>query len=414
MISVEEARKIILAEIRRMGTERVLLSNALGRVLSEDLLSALDHPPWDTSAMDGYAVRWNDTAGASRTNPRTLKIIEEIPAGTLPQKKIEPGEASKIMTGAPVPEGAEAIVKVEETERHGDQVKILEAADDGDFIRKKGEAIRTGDLILKKGIRIRPADIAMMASIGRSVVPVYQQPRVAILSTGDELAELDEPRGPNKILNSNGYGVAAQVIEAGGLPINLGIAKDTREDLDKKLRGGLHADFLIASGGVSMGDYDFVQEVLMELGAEMKFWKVAMKPGQPLAFGVIGGKPAFGLPGNPVSAMVSFEQFVRPALLMAGGRTEVFRPIIQATLEEEVRKHPGRRHFMRAIVSVQKGEYRVRTTGDQDSHILLSLVKANALMILPEAGNLHKAGEKVAVQLLSDVAVAGNELSGLI
>ncbi|WDT72042.1 MAG: molybdopterin molybdotransferase MoeA [Candidatus Manganitrophus sp.] len=414
MISVEEAQKIILAEIRRMGTERVLLSNALGRVLSEDLLSALDHPPWDTSAMDGYAVRWNDTVGASRTNPRTLKIIEEIPAGTLPQKKIEPGEASKIMTGAPVPEGAEAIVKVEETERHGDQVKIFEAADDGDFIRRKGEAIRTGDLILKKGIRIRPADIAMMASIGRSVVPVYQRPRVAILSTGDELAELDEPRGPNKILNSNGYGVAAQVIEAGGLPINLGIAKDTREDLDKKLRGGLHADFLIASGGVSMGDYDFVQEVLMELGAEMKFWKVAMKPGQPLAFGVIGGKPAFGLPGNPVSAMVSFEQFVRPALLMAGGRTEVFRPIIQATLEEEVRKHPGRRHFMRAIVSVQKGEYRVRTTGDQDSHILLSLVKANALMILPEAGNLHKAGEKVAVQLLSDVAVAGNELSGLI
>ncbi|MDC4206148.1 MAG: molybdopterin molybdotransferase MoeA [Candidatus Manganitrophus sp.] len=216
MISVEEAQKIILAEIRRMGTERVLLSNALGRVLSEDLLSALDHPPWDTSAMDGYAVRWNDTVGASRTNPRTLKIIEEIPAGTLPQKKIEPGEASKIMTGAPVPEGAEAIVKVEETERHGDQVKIFEAADDGDFIRRKGEAIRTGDLILKKGIRIRPADIAMMASIGRSVVPVYQRPRVAILSTGDELAELDEPRGPNKILNSNGYGVAAQVIEAGG------------------------------------------------------------------------------------------------------------------------------------------------------------------------------------------------------
>lgn len=405
MISVEEAQKIILAEIRRMGAERVLLSNALGRILSEDLLSGLDHPPWDTSAMDGYAVRWNDTAGASRTNPRTLKIIEEIPAGTLPQKKIRPGETSKIMTGAPVPEGAEAIVKVEETERHGDQVQIFEAADDGDFIRKKGEAIRTGDLILKKGIRIRPADIAMIASIGRSVVPVYQQPRVAILSTGDELAELDEPRGPNKILNSNGYGVAAQVIEAGGIPITLGIAKDTREDLDKKLRGGLHADFLIVSGGVSMGDYDFVQEVLMELGAEMKFWKVAMKPGQPLAFGVIAGKPAFGLPGNPVSAMVSFEQFVRPALLMAAGRTDVFRPIIQATLEEEVRKHPGRRHFMRAIVSVQNGEYRVRTTGNQDSHILFSLVKANALMILSEEGDRVKAGEKVPVQLLSDLSV---------
>jgi molybdopterin molybdotransferase len=408
MISVEEAQKIILAEIRRMGTERVLLSNALGRILSEDLISSLDHPPWDTSAMDGYAVRWNDTAGASRSTPRILKIIEEIPAGTLPQKKVQPGEASKIMTGAPLPEGADAVVKVEETERNGDRVKIFEAAEEGDFIRKKGEAIRTGDLILKKGIRIRPADIAMMASIGKSVVPVYQQPRVAILSTGDELAELDEPRGPNKILNSNGYGVAAQVIEAGGIPINLGLAKDTRSELSAKLRQGLHADFLIASGGVSMGDYDFVQEVLMELGAEMKFWKVAMKPGQPLAFGVIAGKPAFGLPGNPVSAMVSFEQFVRPALLMAAGRNEIFRPIIQATLEEEVRKHSGRRHFMRAIVSVQNGEYRVRTTGDQDSHILMSLVKANALMILSEEGDRVKAGEKVPVQLLSDLTVDRN------
>lgn len=409
MISVEEAQKIILAEIRRIGTERVSLPHALGRVLSEDLVSSLDHPPWDTSAMDGYAVRWNDTAGASRTTPRTLTIIEEIPAGTLPRKQVHPGEASKIMTGAPVPEGAEAIVKVEETERHGDQVRIFEASDNGDFIRKKGEAIRTGDLILKKGIRIRPVDIAMMASIGRSVVPVYQQPRVAILSTGDELAELDEPRGPNKILNSNGYGLAAQVTEACGVPIVLGIAKDTPSDLSAKLRQGLHADFIVASGGVSMGDYDFVQEVLMELGAEMKFWKVAMKPGQPLAFGVIAGKPAFGLPGNPVSAMVSFEQFVRPALLMAAGRTELFRPIIHATLEEEVRKHPGRRHFIRAVVSVQNGEYRVRTTGNQDSHILFSLVKANALMILSEEGDRVKAGEKVPVQLLSDLTVAENK-----
>ena len=408
MISVEEAQKIILAEIRRIGTERVPLGQSLGRTLAEEIISPLDHPPWDTSAMDGYAVRWADTAGADRTAPRTLKIIEEIPAGILPQKTVQPGEAAKIMTGAPLPQGADAVVKVEETERSGDQVRIFAAAEEGDFIRKKGEAIRSGDLILKKGIRIRPADIAMMASIGKSVVPVYQQPRVAILSTGDELADLDEPRGPNKILNSNGYGVAAQVIEAGGVPIVLGIAKDTRADLSAKLRQGLHADFLLASGGVSMGDYDFVQEVLMELGAEMKFWKVAMKPGQPLAFGVIGEKPAFGLPGNPVSAMVSFEQFVRPALLKASGRDEIFRPVIHATLEMEVRKHPGRRHFMRAIVSVQDGEYKVRTTGDQDSHILLSLVKANALMILSEEGDRVKAGERVPVQLLSDLFVAGN------
>lgn len=405
MISVEEAQKIILAEIRVMGAERVSLGLSLGRTLSEEVRSPLDHPPWDTSAMDGYAVRWNDTAGASRESARRLKIIEEIPAGAMPQKKVQPGDASKIMTGAPMPKGADAVVKVEETERNGDQVRIFEAADEGDFVRKKGEAIRTGDQILKQGIRIRPAEVAMMASIGKSVVPVFQQPRVAILSTGDELAELDEPHGANKILNSNGYGLTAQVIEAGGVPINLGIAKDTKKDLTEKLKGGLHADFIIVSGGVSMGDYDFVQEVLKELGAEIKFWKVSMKPGQPLAFGVISGKPAFGLPGNPVSAMVSFEQFVRPALLMAAGRTEIFRPIIQATLEEEVSKHPGRRHFIRAIASVRNGEYRVRTTGDQDSHILLSLVKANALMILPETGDRHKAGEKVAVQLLSEILV---------
>src|SRR3989338_2475551 len=207
--------------------------------------------------MDGYAVQWTDTQKASRSTPRKLKIIEEIPAGAMPQKKVGPGGASKIMTGAPTPEGADAVVKVEETERSGGEVSIFEAAEAGDFIRRKGEAVRSGDLILKKGIRIRPADIAMMASIGKSVVPVYQQPRVAILSTGDELADLDDPRGPNKILNSNGYGLAAQVTDAGGVPISLGIARDTKEDLIEKLRGGLHADFILASGGVSMGDYDF-------------------------------------------------------------------------------------------------------------------------------------------------------------
>lgn len=410
MISVEEAQKIILAEIRRMGTERVSLAQSLGRVLSEEVFSPLDHPPWDTSAMDGYAVRHADTAGASRNNDRILKIVEEIPAGTMPQKTVRPGEAAKIMTGAPLPQGADAVVKVEETERRGDRVHLFEAAELGDFIRKKGEAVRSGDLILKKGVRIRPADIAMLASIGKSAVPVYQQPRVAILSTGDELADLDEPRGPNKILNSNGYGLAAQVIEAGGAPIVLGIAKDTKEDLTEKLKSGLHADFILASGGVSMGDYDFVREVLAGLGAEMKFWRVAMKPGAPLAYGVISGKPAFGLPGNPVSAMVTFEQFVRPALLRASGRNDIYRPILQATLEEEVKKHPGKKQFMRAIITIQNGEYRVRTTGDQDSHILLSLVKANALMILPEEGDRVKAGEKVAVQMLSDLFVAGTEI----
>ncbi|MFQ5950155.1 MAG: gephyrin-like molybdotransferase Glp [Nitrospiria bacterium] len=405
LISVEAARKMILAEIRTMGIEKVLLSHALGRTLSEEIVSPLDHPPWDTSAMDGYAVRRSDIERASRAEPRRLKIIEEIPAGRLPRTEVGPGESSKIMTGAPLPAGADAVVRVEVTEREGEGVAIYTSPEAGAFVRRKGEAVRTGDRILKKGVRIRPAEIAMMASVGRSVVPVFQRPRVAILSTGDELADLDEERRPEKILNSNGYGLAAQVIEAGGIPINLGIAKDTHADLIEKLKEGRHADMILASGGVSMGDYDFVIEVLKELGAEMKFWKVAMKPGRPLAFGVISGRPAFGLPGNPVSSMVSFEQFVRPAILLASGRAEIFRPTILAVLEEEIRKRPGRRLFLRAVVSIREGEYTVRSAGDQDSAVLMSLVKANAFIILPAEGDFVKSGEKVTVQLLSDLNI---------
>ncbi|HIE64986.1 MAG TPA: molybdopterin molybdenumtransferase MoeA [Nitrospiria bacterium] len=403
MITVEAARKIILAEIRVMGREKCLLSQTLGRTLAEELVSPLNHPPWDTSAMDGYAVRKTDIPKASPSEPRTLKVIETIPAGRLPEKELGPGEVAKIMTGAPLPEGADAIVRVEDTEGAGEEVSIFVVPEDGEFIRRKGEAVRVGDAILKRGIQIRPAEIAMMASVGKSVVPVFQKPRVAILSTGDELADLDEVRGPEKILNSNGYGLAAQVSDAGGVPISLGIAKDTHADLIEKLKEGLHADIILASGGVSMGDYDFVIEVLKELGAEMKFWKVSMKPGRPLAFGVISGKPVFGLPGNPVSSMVSFEQFVRPAILLASGRNEICRPTMKAVLKEEIRKRPGRRLFLRAVVSSRGGELSVCLAGDQDSAVLMSLVKANAFMILPEEGDLVKSGEEVTVQFLSDI-----------
>jgi len=403
MITVEAARKIILAEIQTMGREKCLLSNTLGRTLAEDLVSPLNHPPWDTSAMDGYAVRMVDIPKASPSEPRTLKVIETIPAGRLPEKKLGRGEVAKIMTGAPLPEGADAIVRVEDTEGDGEEVSIFTVPEAGEFIRRKGEAVRVGDSILQKGIQIRPAEIAMMASVGRSVISVFQRPRVAILSTGDELADLDEVRGPEKILNSNGYGLSAQVSDAGGIPISLGIAKDTHADLIEKLKEGLHADIILASGGVSMGDYDFVIEVLKELGAEMKFWKVSMKPGRPLAFGVISGKPVFGLPGNPVSSMVSFEQFVRPTILLASGRNEICRPTMKAVLKEDIRKHPGRRLFLRAVVSSHRGEVSVRLAGDQDSAVLMSLVKANAFLILPEEGDLVKSGEDVTVQLLSDI-----------
>ncbi len=409
MITVEAARKIILAEIQTMGREKCLLSQSLGRTLAEEIVSPLNHPPWDTSAMDGYAVRKADIGEASPSAPRKLKVIEKIPAGRLPEKKLGRGEVAKIMTGAPLPEGADAIVRVEDTSQEGEEVSIFVVPDDGDFIRYKGEAIRLGDSILKKGIQIRPAEIAMMASVGKSVVSVFQQPRVAILSTGDELADLDEERGPEKILNSNGYGLAAQVSDAGGVPINLGIARDTHADLIEKLKEGLRADMILASGGVSMGDYDFVIEVLKELGAEMKFWKVSMKPGRPLAFGVISRRPVFGLPGNPVSSMVSFEQFVRPAILLASGRNETTRPTMKAVLKEEIRKRPGRRLFLRAVVSSLGDEISVCLAGDQDSAVLMSLVKANAFIILPAEGDLVKSGEQVTVQLLSDIHMVDSE-----
>ncbi len=401
MISVEEAQKIILNKIETMPSERVLLSESLGRTLAEEITSPLDHPPWDTSAMDGYAVHFSDTTTASPETPCNLRVVETIPAGALPQKKVHPGEAAKIMTGAPMPAGADGVVKVEDSNGSDKTVAVFTKCEHGDYIRFKGEAIRKGDAVLERGMRIRSAEIAMMASIGKSVVPVFQQPRIAVLSTGDELADLDETRGPDKILNSNGYGLAAQVIEAGGTAINLGIAKDDRKHLEEKIASGLSADFLIISGGVSMGDYDFVLEVLEKLGVSMHLWKVAMKPGKPVAFGTKARRPIFGLPGNPVSSMVTFEQFVRPAILKASGRTQISRPLITATLQEDIHKRPGRRQFLRAVLSLEDGTYQVRSTGAQGSAVLMSLVKANALMILPEAGEQIKAGTKISVQILS-------------
>lgn len=403
MISVEEAQKIILNEISVIGNEKVLLTESLGRTLSEEIISPLNHPPWDSSAMDGYAVRLSDTKGASPERPAYLKIIEEIPAGSLPQKTLRKGEAAKVMTGAPLPKGADAVVMVEETERKGESIEIYQTSDPGVFIRRKGEAVQEGAQILKKGLCLRSAELALMASIGKSVVPVYQRPRVAILSTGDELADLDEVRGEDKIINSNGYGLSAQVTETGGLPVNLGIAKDDKDILMEKVKSGLIADFLLISGGVSMGDNDFVIEILESLGVGMRFWKVAMKPGKPLAFGTKGGQAVFGLPGNPVASMVAFEQFVRPAILFACGCSDILRPETNAVLEEDMTKRFGRKEFVRAIVSVEKGEFRVRSTGSQRSSTLLSLVKANAFMVLPAEAKKVKSGEKVAVQLLSEI-----------
>jgi molybdopterin molybdotransferase len=400
MIPVEKALEAILDHVQRMGTEKMDLLHSPGRVLAEPVVSGRDHPPWNSSAMDGYAVRHGELAQASPQRSVILEVIEEIAAGALPQKMVQPGQASRIMTGAPVPEGADAVIRVEDTRTEGNRVHILQAIEAGENIRLRGEDIRAGNVVLVQSSEIGPAEVGLLASMGRSHVQVYQCPRVAILATGNELADLGEALSHNKIMNSNGYAVAAQVIEAGGVPVLLGVAKDTREELSARLTQGLSADLILISGGVSVGEYDFVKDVLDELGVTMAFWKVAMKPGEPLAFGMLQTKPVFGLPGNPVSTMVTFEQFVRPVLRKMQGHTLLFRPVIEAILMERITKKPGKMHFLRAVVKKTGNRYEVWTTGSQSSGVLTSMVKANGLLIFPsESGEIEK-GQTVKVQLL--------------
>ncbi len=312
MILVEEALNKILSRIQPLGFEKVSLLESLGRVAGEDVHARRDIPPLDNSGMDGYAVKAIDIGKASRDLPARLEVMEDLPAGFISQKTLMQGQAIRIMTGAPIPKGADTVVPVEETQKEGFHVFIFKAIPSGEHIRKAGEDVRRGGRVISKGDVLRPAEIGMLAALGRSSVSVFQRPLVAILCTGEELVDVDEPLEGAKIVSSNSYTLAAQVKECGAIPVQLGIAGDRKEEVVEKLRQGLRADVLISSAGISVGDYDFVKEALKDLGMELVFWRVAMKPGKPMAFGTIHGKPVFGLPGNPVSSMVSFEQFVRP------------------------------------------------------------------------------------------------------
>ncbi len=399
---LHEAQKTVFEATKTLGLEKISLLDAFGRVLGEDIIAARDNPPWDNSAMDGFAVRWEDIKQEHAiTKPVALKVIEDVPAGTVATRTVGPGQAIRIMTGAPIPKGADTVVKVEETEPSENTVKIFKEVERGGNIRPQGEDVKKGDCIIAKGTQIRPAEAGMLAILAKSFVLVYQRPRVAILSTGDELADLDERFDDEKIINSNSYGTAAAVQEAGGIPILLGIAKDQPAALKEKISHGLNADILVLSGGVSMGDYDFTKAVFKDLGAEMNFWKLAIRPGQPLAFGKIQGKLAFGLPGNPVSSMVTFEQLVRPAMLKMGGHRSYGRPVVQAVFQEKFSKRTDRRHFLRGILSRENNMLTVRTTGDQGSGILTSMVKANGLIDVPEEVERLNPGDIVNVQVLS-------------
>jgi molybdopterin molybdotransferase len=402
MISFEEALDKILSRIRPLGLEKVLLLEGLGRIIGEDIYARRDIPPFDNSAMDGYALKFEDIRESSKDHPVRLEVIEDLPAGSVPKKTIGKGQAIRIMTGAPVPKGADTVIPVEETRKEDGYAVILKAAPFGENIRRSGEDVKKEERVISRGDLIRPAEIGMLASVGRSSVLVYQKPLVAILCTGDELVDVDENLDETKIISSNSYTLAAQVKDCGAVPVQLGIARDRKEEIREKLRQGTRADMLISSAGVSVGDYDFAKDALGDLGMEMAFWQVSMKPGKPLAFGTIQGKPVFGLPGNPVSSMVSFEEFVRPSLLKMMGHRQVFRSVVEAILQEEIRKTAGRRHFIRAFVSFKQGSYFATTTGDQGSGILMSMLKANGLIMIPEAQEIARAGEKVKVQLLGE------------
>jgi molybdopterin molybdotransferase len=415
MISVEEALEKVLSYVEVLEPERKPILDCLGQVLAEDVYSTIDIPPLDNSAMDGYALRARDIRGAGESSPRYLVVVGEVAAGAMPKEDVRPGTAIRIMTGAPLPEGADAVVRFEDTDEVNrkssggnlSQIGILCQAKKGLNVRGRGEDIAKGDLILKKGRVLRPQEIGVLASLGRSTALVIRRPVVAILATGDELIGVDQPLAPGKIHDSNNYTIAAEVSRYGGIPKILGIGRDSVRSLTEKIDKGLDADMLITSGGVSKGDYDIVKDVLAEHG-EVGFWTVCMKPGKPLAFGVIrkteGGKekkvPHLGLPGNPVSSMVTFEQFARPAILKMMGKKILAKPAIRAIIEDDVVDTDGRRLFARVSVTKRGSQYYASVTGPQGSGILTSMARANGLAVIPENSKGVKAGDLVEVQML--------------
>ena len=413
MISVEQALEKILEHIEVLKTEESPPLSCLGQVLAEDIFSEINIPPLDNSAMDGYAVRAADTKGASPKSPRILRVIETVTAGSISQVKVEAGTAVRIMTGAPVPKGADAVVKFENTDQSGrkvdaSEVGILAEVAEGQEIRRAGEDIAEGMMVLDKGTVIRPAEVGVLASLGRSLIKVVRRPIVAILATGDEIVDITESLPEGKIYNSNSYSLAALVMRYGGIPRVLGIASDAESSLVSRFQMGRDADMLVTSGGVSMGDHDIVRDVLAKEG-EVVFWQVRQKPGKPLAFGMIralgGGDeikriPLFGLAGNPVSAMLNFELFARPAMFKMMGRQKLAKPMIEATIEEPIVNTDGRRIFARAIVQKRNGKYFARLTGPQGSGILTSMTLANGLVIVPEDAPGVEEGDSVQVMML--------------
>ncbi len=401
MISVEEALARILAQITPLAPTHVPLSESFGLVLAEDIFSGDDIPPFANSAMDGFALRSQDSQ-AQDGKPARLRIIGSIPAGYVVERAIEPGTAMRIMTGAPVPAGADAVIQVELTqgaEANSEWVEVLEKVAPGNNIRPAGEDIQRGQLVLARGAEINAWAIGLLATLGYAQVPVIRRPRVAILGTGDEVIDVGEVLQPGKIRNSNSYLIEAATRQAGGEPHRLGVARDTVESLRENFATALSHDLLITSGGVSVGDFDLVKDIMREQG-QVDFWRINMRPGKPVAFGQIGGVPLLGLPGNPVSTAVTFQLFAGPIIRKMLGHTRLVKPQVEVIVEDGVQEQVMRRHYVRAHVTWNGSAFVARTTGSQGSHIMTSLLNANAFVIVPEGGVKIHPGERANAMML--------------
>jgi len=411
MVSFEDARQLILDNVVPLAAEQVGLAESLGRVLAADVTAPWDMPVCDNSAMDGYAVRSIDCR-----QPVELRLVGYVRAGGAAPHAIEAGCAVKVMTGAQVPLGCDAVVPLEEAEevggeavpatsgeaaRLGSKVRIEKRVKPRQHLRFAGEDVKRGAIAMHSGTVIRPAEVSMLASLGKLSVPVYRKPRVGILSTGDELIEPGETPTPGKVVNSNSLALAAAVIEAGAVPLLLGMARDDRKSHLAKMREGLEADVFITSAGVSAGQHDLVREVLEELGVRQIFWRVRISPGGPMAFAVRERRPVFSLPGNPVAALITFEEFVRPALLKMMGHTQVVKPSITVVLQDEVRKKAGKVNFLRVALKLVKGRYLAYSAGNQHTGMLGTSLKANAVAALPSERTSFKPGDEIQVHLLS-------------
>ncbi|MBI4540659.1 MAG: molybdopterin molybdotransferase MoeA [Gemmatimonadetes bacterium] len=417
-LSAGDAIARIKRSIVPLPPEEIALTAALGRALAADIRSPVTLPPWDNSAMDGFAVRASDIRGASVERPVRLELVGHVSAGAFPERPVGSGQAVKVMTGAPVPAGADSVVRVEDTDagrRQRERVSVYSDRDAGRNIRRQGEDVREGHTVLTAGTTLTPARLALLAAIGKNLVPVRERPRIAILSNGDELADLDafdQVLSGRKILNSNGYGLVAGVVAAGGEPVYLGIARDDPEDIRRRLEGMVSADGLVTSAGASVGEHDLLKRTLAGLGFELDFWRVRIRPGSPFGYGFLprrgGGRlPVFSLPGNPVSALVTFELFVRPALRLLAGHGRPFRSTVIAAAAERLSATKGLTHFLRVRLGHEGCGWAAHLTGPQGSGILSSVAAADGLAVIPEEAGEIAPGETVKVLLLDEGAASG-------